>query len=380
MKIYGYGRQSINQEDVDAVLEVLRSDFLTRGPKVHEFENAICEYTGARYCVVVSNGTMALHLSMVALEIGQNDEVITTPNTFAASANCISYVGGTVRFADVDSETANMDVGEVKKRVSVKTKAIVPVHFAGQSCDMESLREIALQRGLFIVEDASHAIGSDYRGTKIGSCKYSDMTVFSFHAVKTITTGEGGAITTNNERLYEKLLLLRSHGIAKSPDMDVKYGRWYCEMRELGFNYRMTDLQAALGISQLKRLEEFKKKRHRIVSMYHDLFSRDSRVAFLKEKDFSCACFHLCPALINFKELAIDKRKFVDHLFDAGLRLQVHYMPVHLHPYYRSLGFKEGDYPNAEIYYSQTISLPLYCDLSDNDIHYIVNTFLTALN
>ena len=252
MKSYNYGKQYLDKTDCNAVLKTLKSPFLTCGPKVQEFERAICRYTGAKYCVAVNSATSGLHIAMLAAGIGPGDEVITSPVTFLASANCARYVGADVKFADILPHTANIDPREIKKRLTSKTKAIVPVHFAGQSCDMEVIQNLAKSRGkkVYIIEDAAHAIGSEYKGTKVGGCKYSDMTVFSFHPVKTITCGEGGAVTTNNEQLYQKLLAYRSHGSHHTED-------WKYDMVELGFNYRMTDIQAALGISQLKKLDKF---------------------------------------------------------------------------------------------------------------------------
>jgi len=368
-----YGKQSINQEDIDSVVQVLKSDFLTQGPMVKDFEQAICDYTGAKYCIAVTNGTVALHLCMLALNICKNDEVITSPNTFLASANCILYVNAIPKFADIDPLTACISIKEIKKQITSKTKCIIPVHFAGQSCDMQSIFEIAKNNNLFIVEDAAHAIGSKYKNTKVGSCQYSDLTIFSFHPVKTITTGEGGAITTNNEQLYKKLLMLRSHGMTKDPLNLIKNdGAWYYEMQELGFNYRLTDLQAALGISQLKRLDKFREKRRELVSLYKKFLVNDNRFSFLEEKPYSDACFHLCPILLNFNEITMTKKEIVKKLQDNNLNLQVHYIPVHLQPYYKDLGFKEGDFPEAERYYKQTISLPLYFDLSHDDVQHIV--------
>lgn len=380
MKIYGYGKQSVSADDIKIVTDVLNSDFLSQGPKVGEFEEALCAYTGAKYCIAVSSATAALHIAMATFDISDGDEVITTSNTFAASANCVRYVGGTVKFADIDFETANINPDEIKKQITNRTKAIIPVHFAGQSCDMEAIHDIAKEKGLYVIEDAAHAIGSNYKGMKIGSCKYSDMAIFSFHPVKNITTGEGGAIMTNSKDLHKKLLLLRAHGIERDSELYDAHGKWYYEINSLGFNYRITEIQAALGISQLKRIEDFKAKRKHIISLYKKIFANDTRISFLKERDFSDMCFHICPILIDFENLGIDKKKFFNDLFDAGLRLQVHYIPVHLHPYYRRLGFSLGDYPITEKYYAQTISLPLYYDLSDEDVEYIVKIFLKVLD
>ncbi len=359
MKTFNYGKQNIDDNDIQAVVKTLKSDFLTCGPKVREFEEAICNYTGAKYCVTVSNATAGLHLAVLAAGLEKGDEVITSPNTFLASSNCILYADGAVKFADIELETANIDPNEIRKQITSKTKGIIPVHFAGQSCDMEEISEIAKAHNLFVIEDAAHAIGSDYKDTKVGSCKYSDMTVFSFHPVKTITTGEGGAITTNNKNLYDKLLALRSHGMHR----DADFPPHYYEMRELGFNYRLTDIQASLGIEQLKKLNEFKKRRREIV----DFYNKNLNLPHLIEKDFSNACFHLYPVLVNNRDEFFNKAKQV------GLNLQVHYIPVHTQPYYQNLGFQKGDYPKAELYYSKTISLPLYPDLTDEDLNEIVD-------
>lgn len=359
MKIYNYGKQSLDIADYWGVLSTLKSPFLTCGPKVKEFEQAICDYTGAKYCVSVSSATAGLHLAMLAIGIQQGDEVITSPMTFLASSNCVLYTGGTVIFADIDTDTANINPEEIKNQITDKTKAIIPVHFAGQSCDMAEISKIAKENNLFVVEDAAHAIGSDYKDTKVGSCKYSDMTIFSFHPVKTITTGEGGAITTNNKELYEKLLALRSHGMHKDGEMG---SNWKYEMRDLGYNYRLTDIQAALGITQLKKLDKFKKRRREIV----DYYNKNLGLPHLKEKEFSNACFHLYPVMVR------DREKFYHKAKEIGLNLQVHYIPVHTQPYYKDLGFNEGDFSNAEIYYKKCISLPVYPDLTNRDLKEIV--------
>ncbi len=371
---YSYGKQHISWSDIWEVVKTLRSPFLTQGPKVEEFERALCDYTGAKYAVAVSSGAAALHLSVLALGIGKGDEVITTPMTFVATANCILYAGGIVKFADIDEKTACIDPVNIEKAISNKTKAIIPVHFAGQSCDMERIYKIAQDNSLFIIEDAAHAIGSYYKYTKVGSCKYSNMTIFSFHPVKTITTAEGGAITTNDQVLYEKLLRLRSHGITRKEAYLINNdGPWYYEMLDLGFNYRLTDIQAALGISQLKRLDKFIKRRREIVEIYKQAFLGDNRFNFLVEKEYSKAAYHLFPLLINFDEVRLTKKEIFAKLEQKGLKLQVHYIPVHLQPYYRNLGFNLGDFSNSEDYYKKTISLPLYSSLSNRDVAKIVS-------
>ncbi len=358
--MYNYGKQFLDEDDYHAVLEVLQSDFLTCGPKVSEFEKKICAYTGAKYCVAVSNATAGLHLAMLALGIGVDDEVITSPITFLSSANCVRFVGANVIFADIEENTANIDINEIKKHITSHTKALIPVHFAGQSCDMEKIYALAQKHNLFVIEDAAHAIGSKYKDSYVGSCQYSDMTVFSFHPVKTITTGEGGAVTTNNEELYQKLLMYRSHGMYKSEQMK---NNWEYEMLALGYNYRMTDIQAALGISQLKKLESFKKRRREIVAYYNKTLN----LPHLLEKEYSEACFHLYPILLQNRDNFYYKAK------EKGLNLQVHYIPVHTQPYYQRLGYKWGDYPKAEAYYQKCISLPLYPTLTDNDLATIID-------
>lgn len=374
MKKFNYGKQFLDFGDIWEVIKTLRSDFLTQGPKVAEFENAICKYTGAKYAVTVANATAGLHIAMMALDIGSGDEVITSPITFLASANCALYVGASPKFVDIDSSTACIDVNKLEQAITQKTKVIIPVHFAGQSCDMKAIKEIADKHNLFVVEDSAHAIGSDYLSKKVGCCEFSDMSIFSFHPVKNMTTGEGGVITTNNEKLYKKLLLLRSHGMTKDQQILTKNdGPWYYEMHEFGFNYRLTDIQASLGISQLKKIEKFKKRRREIVEFYKKSFKKDERFSFLEEKDYANSCFHLFPLLIDFDKIKISKKDLFLKLQENGLYLQVHYIPVHLQPFYQKLGFKEGDFPNAEEYYKKTISLPVYYGLNDGDLSVVVD-------
>ncbi|MFC1894511.1 UDP-4-amino-4,6-dideoxy-N-acetyl-beta-L-altrosamine transaminase [Candidatus Dependentiae bacterium] len=373
-KKYSYGKQSITLRDIWEVVKVLKSNWLTQGPKIIEFEKKICDYTGAKYCVVVCNGTAALHLAVLSLKLKNGEEVITTPNTFVATSNSILYSGGKVVFADIQKDTANINPIEIEKKITPNTKGIIPVHFAGQSCDMQKIYEISKRHNLFVIEDAAHAIGSLYKNTKVGSCKFCDLTTFSFHPVKTITTGEGGAITTNNKELYEKLLMLRTHGITKDPGkLSKNHSPWYYEQQVLGFNYRISDILCALGISQLNLLDKVIKKRRDIVDFYKKEFAGDERFDFLKEKEFSKAAFHLFPLLINFEKIKIDKKELFQKLKQNGLFLQVHYIPVHLQPYYKNnFGFKVGDYPNAENYYFKTISLPLYPELKTRDLKNIV--------
>ena len=360
MRTYSYGRQSISEEDVIRVNETLRGDFITAGPGVRAFEQAICDYTGAKYCVAVANGTAALHIAALAAGLGPGDEAITTPITFLSSANCVAFTGARPVFADIDPRTANIDPDEIARHVTPRTKAIIPVHFAGQSCDMARIAEIAHARGLRVIEDGAHAIGSDYLDTKVGGCRFSDMTIFSFHPVKTITTGEGGAVTTNDPELHARLCAFRSHGTHKDGEMA---DTWEYEMRELGYNYRITDFQCALGLSQLRRIEAFKRRRREIVAFYNEHLG----LPHLEEMPFSNACFHLYPILVE------NRRAFYFRAREAGLSLQVHYIPVHTQPFYRErFGTRVGDCPKAEAYYERCISLPLYPSLTDEDLAEIV--------
>ena len=363
MKVYPYGHQVISADDVHAVAETLLSDYITTGPTAVRFEEAICRLTGAKYCVAVANGTAALHIAALAAGLGPGDEAITSPITFLSSANCIAFAGAKPVFADIDPRTANIDPAEIEQRLTPRTKAIVPVHFAGQSCDMERIAAIAKARGLVVIEDAAHAIGSDYLDTKVGSCRYSDMTAFSFHPVKTITTGEGGAVTTNDPALYARLRAFRSHGTHKDGPMAET---WEYEMRELGFNYRITDFQCALGLSQLARLDAFKRRRREIVAYYNEHLG----LPHLEELPFSNACFHLYPVLVE------NRREVYFRARAAGLNLQVHYIPVPNQPYYqKTYGTRPGDYPKAEAYYARCLSLPLYPSLTDDDLAEIVRRF-----
>ncbi len=375
-----YGKQSIDKQDIESVTEILKAAYLTQGPVVEEFEKKIAQYCGSKYCVVVSNGTAALDISVAALMLEKGCEGITTPNTFVATSNSMIYNDIVPVFADIDKKTYNISPESVKSKISIKTRLLIPVHFAGQPCNMPILKKITEGNNLRIIEDASHAIGSNYKdGDRVGSCKYSDMTVFSFHPVKTITTAEGGAITTNDEMLYEQLLLLRNHGITKKPELLEKNpGPWYYEMKILGRNYRMTELQAALGINQLHKLDSFKKKRREIVRRYNNAFSSISSIICPYEENFLDSCFHLYVVQINFKELNITRSEFMTKLIEEGIGTQVHYIPVNSQPYYmKNYKTTIDDTPNARDYYEATLSLPLYPDLIKKEQDLVIDKIIS---
>lgn len=378
-----YGKQWIDEEDKKAVLDVLLSDFLTQGPSVAKFEKAICNYTGAKFCVAVANGTAALHLATASLDIAKGSEGITTPITFTASANCLVYDNIKPVFADIDEKTYNIDPKEITKKMSDKTKVIVAVDFAGQPADMEEISKIAKENKLYIVEDAAHAIGSEYTdGSKVGSCKYSTLTTFSFHPVKTITTGEGGAITTNDEKLYKRLLLLRSHGITKNPaELSQNPGPWYYEMQTLGFNYRLSDIQAALGVSQMNKLDKFSTRRREIVKKYNEAFSGLENIVTPFEEPGLDSTFHLYVLKIDFKKIGKSRTQVMDGLKQKNIGTQVHYIPVYLQPYYqKQFGYKAGDYPKSEAYYEEALSIPLYPKLTDKELDYIIENIKSVLS
>lgn len=372
-----YGKQSIDEEDELAVLETLCSDYLTQGPKVVEFENAICDYTGVKYCVAVSNGTAALHIAVAALEIGPHFEGITSPITFVASSNALIYNRLRPVFADIDENTYNLDPDKTAIVLSEKTRLIIPIHFAGQAADMDSFSKLAQNHSLHIIEDASHALGSFYKdGSKVGNCKYSDMTTFSFHPVKTITTGEGGAITTNSKELYEKLFFLRSHGITSDPFRLIENpGPWYYEMQMLGFNYRMCDIQAALGVSQMKKLDSFMNRRRTIIQKYNRSFANIDWLRIPYESKGLISCFHLYVVQIDFERIGLDRKIVMTSLREKNVGTQVHYIPVHTQPYYRqNYGTAVGDFPIAENYYNKCLSLPLFPAMTDQDVEYVIET------
>ena len=367
-KIY-YGRQWIEEDDIAAVGDVLRSNFITCGPMVSKVEKELAAYTGAKYAVAVSNGTAALHCACIAAGIGEGDEVITTPLTFAASANCALYVGAKPVFADINPETYNIDPKSIREHITPKTKAIVAVDFTGQCVEIEEIRAICDEYHLIFIEDAAHAIGSAYNGKKVGSL--ADMTCFSFHPVKTITSGEGGAITTNNEELYKRLVLAHTHGITHEEELmeDAPHeGRWVYEQISLGFNYRMTDFQAALLDSQLKKLDGFKEKRQQIVKRYNEAFKDLPGIIVQKEIEESDTCRHLYIIRLDLDKLSCTRREFFDAMAAENVQCQVHYVPVYYFPYYRHLGYEKGLCPNAEEVYKGIMSIPLYPKLTEEEI------------
>ncbi|MCC9137758.1 UDP-4-amino-4,6-dideoxy-N-acetyl-beta-L-altrosamine transaminase [Pontibacter silvestris] len=378
-----YGRQHITEADIAAVVETLQSDFLTQGPKVEAFERAFADYVGAKYAVAVSNGTAALHLCAMALGVNEETRVITTPITFVASANCIRYCGGTVDFADIDSATALLDIERVREKLESKPKGyysgLIPVDFAGNPLNLEKFRKLADEYGLWIIEDACHAPGGyfyDSHGNKqiCGNGQYADLSIFSFHPVKHIATGEGGMITTNNELLYQKLLKLRTHGITRNQElMEENHGGWYMEMQELGYNYRIPDMLCALGISQLHRADAGLARRKGIAKVYDEAFSdiagvetlQTNKVAIDESGDTGHA-YHLYVILVQ------NRKGLYDFLRERNIFAQVHYIPAHTMPYYRKLGFKKGDYPEAEKYYAECLSLPIYPSLTQQEQEYII--------
>ena len=377
MKKIPYATQWIDDHDIQAVVDALRTDWLTQGPKIKEFEERVAQYCGAKYAVAVNSGTAALHLSCLAAGIGSNDEVITSPITFVASANCVLYCGGKPVFADVLADTINIDPNEIEKKITSKTKAIIPVHFAGHSCDMEEIKTIAKKNNLIIIEDAAHALGSEYKGAKIGSCSFSDMTTLSFHAVKHITTGEGGVVLTNNREYYERLQLLRAHGIIKDSTKLKNDGEspWYYEMQELGFNYRITDFQCALGRSQLTKLDGFVKQRREIVEKYNDAFRDIDGIIVPVEKKFVRSSWHLYVIRVRR-----DRKRIFEALRKKGLGVNVHYIPVYWQPYYHKLGYHKGECPKGENYYEQAITLPLFPRMTNKEIDYVIKTVKSVVN
>jgi len=373
-----YGKQNISDEDIAEVIKVLKSDWLTQGPKVPEFEQAMAERCQAKYAIATSSATSALHIAALALGVGKDDIVWTSPVTFVATANCALYCHAKIDFVDIEVNTGNMSVNALKEKLSIAKhenklpKVVIPVHLAGQSCDMQAIKALADEYGFAIIEDASHAVGGQYNQQAIGCCQYSDITVFSFHPVKIITSAEGGMALTNNHALAEQLNLLRSHGITSDSEKmtESSHGPWYYQQISLGFNYRMTDIQAALGVSQINRLDFFVEKRNQLAQVYDQAFS-DINVTSLTPHKSCYSSYHLYILLLPFADDEQHK-EVITQLRAQQICAHVHYIPVHLQPYYQALGFKEGDFPQAENYYQRAVSLPLYPDLSNEDQQYII--------
>ena len=378
-KLY-YGKQTIEDDDIKAVVDTLKSPLITCGPRVDELEEKLCEYTGAKYAVAVSNGTAALHCACIAAGIGPGDEVITTPMTFAASANCALYCGAKPVFADINPETYNIDPDSIRKCITSRTKAIIAVDFTGQVVEADKIRKICDEYGLMFIEDAAHSIGSSYNGTKVGNI--ADITTFSFHLVKTITGGEGGAVLTNDENLYKKISLAHTHGITHDEAMmkDLPHeGMWYYEQISLGYNYRMTDFQAALLISQLGKLERFKKRRKEIVDYYDSELRNVDGIILQKEIEQSDTCRHIYIIRLDENVLSCTRREFFDEMGSRGVQPQVHYVPVYWFPYYQELGYKMGLCPNAEEVYKGIMSIPLYPSLTEEETEYVVDVIKTIV-
>lgn len=364
-----YGKQTIDQDDIQAVVDVLKSDFLTTGSKIAEFEQTVADYVGAKYAVAISNGTSALHAACFAAGIGPGDEVITTPLTFAASANCVLYCGGTPVFADVDPKTYNIDPEDIRRKITDRTKAIIAVHLAGQPCDMDAIHSIAHEYGLIVIEDGAHALGSVYKGKKVGSL--SDMTTFSFHPVKPITTGEGGMIVTDNEDFYKKMILFRSHGITRDDSMMTRNdGPWFYQQFDLGYNYRITDIQCALGCSQMKKLDRFLALRKEIVAHYNEAFADCDNIITPYQLSDTESGWHLY--IVQVKNC--DRRQVFEKMREKGIGVNVHYIPVYMHPYYQEHGYENVHCANAEEIYSHIISLPLYPRLTSEQQDYVIDT------
>lgn len=367
-----YGRQCIEQDDVDAVVETLKGDLITCGPKVEALEEKLCEVTGAKYAVVVANGTAALHLAALAAGFGEGDEVIVSAITFAASSNCVLYCGAKPVFADIRPDTYNVDPEAVRRLITPRTKGIVAVDFTGQAVEHDELRALCEEHGLTLIEDAAHAIGTKYKGRPVGSI--ADLTCFSFHPVKTVTGGEGGAVTTNDEGLYRQLMRVRTHGITRNREEMVHPtdALWYNEQVELGYNYRMTDFQAALLLSQLNKLPRFSARRKEIVRRYDEAFSQMPELFVQREIPESDTTRHLYVLRLNPERLTCDRRQFFDALYAENTCPQVHYLPVYWHSYYEKLGYGKGLCPNAERYYEEVMSIPLYYAMTDEDVEDVV--------
>lgn len=373
-----YGKQNINEEDIQSVINVLKGDYLTTGPNVNEFEDSVKQYVGVNYAVAISNGTAALHAACFAAGIKEGDEVIVSSITFAASANAVLYCGGTPVFADINPKTYNIDIEDIRNKISERTKAIIAVDFTGQSVDIDAIVALAKKHNLIVIEDGAHSLGSEYKGEKVGV--KADMTTFSFHPVKPITTAEGGMVVTNNRDLYEKIMLFRSHGITRDPEiMKENDGPWYNEQQILGYNYRMTDLQCALGVSQMKRLDSFIQRRREIVNKYYDELSEIDSIILPYEEDFSNSGWHLFVIQIRPEKLSVSRKEIFEALIGENIGVNVHYLPVYLHYYYQKLGYQKGLCPKSEELYKNIITLPLHPSMTNSDVENVITALKKVL-
>lgn len=381
-----YGHQDINQQDINAVVEVLQSDFLTQGPMVPAFEKSIMDACNSKHAVAVNSATSALHIACIALGLGKGDWLWTTPNTFVASANCGLYCGAQVDFVDIDPRTYNLSVKALEEKLIIAEKedklpkVVIPVHFSGQPCDMADIHALSQEYGFKIIEDASHAIGGKYKGEPIGNCRYSDITVFSFHPVKIVTTAEGGMAVTNDPRLADQLNLLRSHGITRDNSFMNKPadGPWYYQQIELGYNYRMTDMQAALGVSQMQRLDEYVTKRHELAERYNKML-KDLPITLPWQSEDSYSGLHLYVIRLQLDKISKTHLEVFNGMREAGILVNLHYIPVHLQPYYQEMGFEEGQFPEAEQYYKEAISLPMFPTMTEEQQNQVVSTLKELL-
>lgn len=397
MKYIPYGRQTIDQSDIDAVTEVLKSDWVTQGPSIQRFETALCEYSGAKYAVAVSSGTAALHCAMYALGIGASDEVITSPITFAASGNCVLYLGGTVRFVDIRPDTYCIDCRKLEEAITLKTKAIVAVDFTGQPCDMDEIKAIAQKHKLAVIDDAAHSLGATYKDKPVGAL--ADMTIFSFHPVKHITTGEGGMIVTNNKMFAEKMRTFRTHGIINNDDRLILKEQaadnenlelsgknpdtrspWYYEMQDLGYNYRISDIQCALGLNQLKKLDSFIIRRLEIVQRYNKAFEKSPYLVTPHQESDRSSAWHLYVLRLRLDKMKKSRREVFEELRALNIGVHVHYIPLHLQPYYRTtFGYKRGDFPEAEAYYDSALTIPLFPTMTDDDCERVIKSVMKVI-
>ncbi len=392
MKYIPYGRQTIDQNDIDAVTEVLKSDWVTQGPSIQRFETALCDYSGAKYAVAVSSGTAALHCSMYALGIGAGDEIITSPITFAASGNCVLYLGGTVRFVDIKPDTYCIDYRKLEEAITPRTKAIIAVDFTGQPCDMDEINAIAQKHKLAVVDDAAHSLGATYKDNPVGAL--AAMTIFSFHPVKHITTGEGGMIVTNNKMFAEKMRTFRTHGIINNDDRLILKEQaadnenlelsdknpdtrspWYYEMQDLGYNYRISDIQCALGLNQLKKLDSFITRRLEIVQRYNEAFEKSPYLVTPHQESDRSSAWHLYVLRLRLDKMKKSRREVFEELRALNIGVHVHYIPLHLQPYYRTtFGYKRGDFPEAESFYDSALTIPLFPTMTNDDCERVINS------